>query len=176
MCLRSCPAGLLFPREMLRSATAWLRTVRPAVGRGARMASAVTYHGVAGQAMRRGCGTSHLTSREVEVLRLAAMGLFSYQIARQLVISRRTVDDHLKVARRRVGARNTSELIARCYAVEILVGWPPHWSGRCCMPMPRRSNRSFPDVEVGRSATPPASGSAEVGQVSESATTSAWRG
>ena len=36
-----------------------------------------------------------LTAREVEVLRLLAMGMTDKQIAQQLVISRRTVNAHL---------------------------------------------------------------------------------
>jgi DNA-binding CsgD family transcriptional regulator len=81
------------------------------------------------------CGGPHLTVREVQVLRLAASGLSSVQIGRELGIGRHTVDDHLNEVLRRCDARNRGEAIARAYATGIFVPgyWPPRWSGRKCL-------------------------------------------
>ncbi len=84
---------------------------------------------------KAGCGGAHLTTREIEVLRLVATGLHSNETAAQLGISPRTVDDHLNEMRQRARAADRGELIARGYAAEILVGWPPRWSGRRCLPI-----------------------------------------
>src|SRR5262245_61692158 len=41
--------------------------------------------------------------------------------------------------RKHAGACDTTELVARCYAAEVLVqGWPPRWSGRSCLLIPQR--------------------------------------
>lgn len=53
-----------------------------------------------------------LTSRQAEVLRLAAAGLVAKEIARRLGISVRTVEGHLGVMRQRTGTRNMAELAA----------------------------------------------------------------
>jgi DNA-binding CsgD family transcriptional regulator/DNA-binding phage protein len=81
------------------------------------------------------CGGAHLTVREVQVLRLAASGLSSIQIGRELGIGRHTVDDHLNEVLRRCDARNRGEAIARAYASGIFVPghWPPRWSRRKCL-------------------------------------------
>ena len=89
--------------------------------------------GAAGQHRRSDCDAGHLTTREVQILHLAAAGLCSSMIARQLGISPRTVDDHFSVMRQRAEVADRGALIARGYAAGILVGWPPRWSGRCCL-------------------------------------------
>jgi DNA-binding CsgD family transcriptional regulator len=53
-----------------------------------------------------------LTSRQAEVLRLAAAGLVAKEIARRLGISIRTVEGHFGVMRQRTGARTMAELAA----------------------------------------------------------------
>ncbi|MGH3275676.1 MAG: response regulator transcription factor [Streptosporangiaceae bacterium] len=53
-----------------------------------------------------------LTARQVEVLQLAGRGLSSKQIARNLGLSVRTIEDHFSAMRRRTGAHSRSELIA----------------------------------------------------------------
>ena len=53
-----------------------------------------------------------LTSRQAEVLRLAAAGLVAKEIARRLGISIRTVEGHFGVMRQRTGTRNMAELAA----------------------------------------------------------------
>ena len=52
------------------------------------------------------------TSRQVEVLRLAGIGLSGKQIARRLGISVRTVEDHFSALRQRTGVRSQGQLIA----------------------------------------------------------------
>lgn len=53
-----------------------------------------------------------LTSRQAEVLRLAAGGLVAKEIARRLGISVRTVEGHLGTMRQRTGTRTMAELAA----------------------------------------------------------------
>jgi DNA-binding NarL/FixJ family response regulator len=85
------------------------------------------------------CGAGHLTAREVQVLLLVAAGLRSRAIGHELGISPRTVEDHLTVMRKHAGARDSAELVARCYAAGVLLpAWPPRWSGRNCLLLPQR--------------------------------------
>jgi len=70
-----------------------------------------------------------LTTRQIRIILLAASGLSNKQIARELRISARTVDDHFLGIRHRIGAADRAELVARTYAAGILVGWPPRWCG-----------------------------------------------
>jgi ATP/maltotriose-dependent transcriptional regulator MalT len=60
--------------------------------------------------------TSGLTAREVEVLRFVAQGLTDEQVAEQLVISRHTVNSHLKAIYGKIGV--TSRSAATRYAIE----------------------------------------------------------
>jgi DNA-binding NarL/FixJ family response regulator len=55
---------------------------------------------------------AHLTSREVEVLRLIASGLTNAEIADRFVISVHTVERHLANVYRKIGARNRAEAAA----------------------------------------------------------------
>jgi DNA-binding NarL/FixJ family response regulator len=57
-----------------------------------------------------------LTTREVEVLRLVAQGLTDAQVAEQLVISPRTVNNHLTAIYGKI--RVSSRSAATCYALE----------------------------------------------------------
>jgi hypothetical protein len=44
------------------------------------------------------------------------------------------VEDHLAIMRKNAGARDSAELVARCYAAGILLpAWPPQWSGKSCL-------------------------------------------
>ena len=52
-----------------------------------------------------------LTPRQAEVVKLTQRGLAAKEIARQLGISRRTVEAHLSEARRRVGVTSTVALV-----------------------------------------------------------------
>ena len=57
-----------------------------------------------------------LTEREVEVLRLVAQGLTDTQVAKELVISPRTVNTHLKAIYHKIGVSSRSA--ATRYAME----------------------------------------------------------
>ena len=57
-----------------------------------------------------------LTAREVEVLRLVAQGLTNEQVAKQLVISPRTVNSHLTSIFSKIGV--SSRGAATRYAIE----------------------------------------------------------
>jgi DNA-binding NarL/FixJ family response regulator len=57
-----------------------------------------------------------LTERETEVLRLVAKGLTYAAIADRLVLSRRTVENHVQNSLRKLQLHNRSELVR--YAIE----------------------------------------------------------
>jgi DNA invertase Pin-like site-specific DNA recombinase len=91
-----------------------------------------------------------LTARQAEVLRLAGYGLSGKQIARQLGISVRTVEDHFSAMRQRTGARNQNELIAYGAAAGLVQpglavpetaasGTPSAGGGRPGQPVPETS-------------------------------------
>jgi len=63
--------------------------------------------------------TAELTPREREIALLAAAGASSREIAGRLVISVRTVDNHLRNAYRKLGIKGRSDL------AEALVGAAP---------------------------------------------------
>jgi DNA-binding CsgD family transcriptional regulator len=63
----------------------------------------------AGEAWSGGC----LTPREEQVVRMAAGGLSSKEIARTLGIAKRTVDGHFSDARKRAAAKTRTELVAK---------------------------------------------------------------
>jgi DNA-binding CsgD family transcriptional regulator len=91
-----------------------------------------------GRLCRCRSGADHLTDREVDVLLLVAVGKHNKEIAKVLGISTRTVDHHLRTMLRRAGVQGRAELVARCYAAEIMIAgvWPPAWSGRRCLAWP----------------------------------------
>lgn len=66
-------------------------------------------------------GTPALTSRQVEIVQLAAVGRTARQSARQLGLSERTVQGHLAQARQRIGAASTGELIARVMMSDVIM-------------------------------------------------------
>jgi len=66
--------------------------------------------------LRRGLTNSRLTPREVEVLRLIALGHTSVEIARRLNLSPRTIETHRAHICRKLGASTRADLVR--YALE----------------------------------------------------------
>jgi DNA-binding NarL/FixJ family response regulator len=88
----------------------------------------------------------HLTSREIQVLLLATADMHDRQIAQQLGVSVRTIEQHVASMLRKAGAHSRGGLIGRAYALGILHSgvWPPQWSGHRCLAgeAPSRSGNS----------------------------------
>ena len=63
---------------------------------------------------------SELTRRELEVLRLLAEGLEQGEIAKQLVISSKTVSTHTQNIFRKLGVRTRAQAVAAAYQLELL--------------------------------------------------------
>lgn len=63
------------------------------------------------EAMRRGVQAEGLSPREVEVLRLIALGLTSAEISERVHLSRRTVEAHRRRIHRKLGLRKRSEVV-----------------------------------------------------------------
>jgi len=82
------------------------------------------------------CHAERFTEREVDVLCQVAAGASNEEVASTLGISGHTVAGYLRVMLHRSQARNRAELVARAYAVGILIphAWPPRRSGRRCLP------------------------------------------
>lgn len=73
------------------------------------------------QAILRGADlTTRLTVRQIEILRLTALGLAGKQVARHLGISVRTVEGHFDAMRQRTGAHSQAQLIAFAVATGLV--------------------------------------------------------
>ena len=59
---------------------------------------------------------SQLSPRQIECLRLAAAGMTSAEIALELCISPRTVDEYIADACRRLGVRNRVQAVVKAVA------------------------------------------------------------
>jgi DNA-binding NarL/FixJ family response regulator len=68
-----------------------------------------------GKRERRAVRRDDLTPREVEVLRLLARGLAQAEIARELVISPKTVSSHLQSVMGKLGVHSRAHAVARAY-------------------------------------------------------------
>ena len=62
----------------------------------------------------------HLTARESQILRLAALGLTSKEIALEVDIAPRTVNRHIENTRLKMRARNRVHMISKAVASGIL--------------------------------------------------------
>lgn len=63
------------------------------------------------EAMQRVTGTGDLSPREIEILRLIALGYTSREIATKLHVSRRTVETHRARIHRKLGLSTRAELV-----------------------------------------------------------------
>lgn len=63
------------------------------------------------RAIRRASGEDGLSPREIEVLRLTALGYTGAEIAEQLHLSRRTVESHRATIHRKLGLASRAELV-----------------------------------------------------------------
>jgi DNA-binding NarL/FixJ family response regulator len=83
------------------------------------VASGRTYFSptVAGFLLRK---ETQLTAREIEILRLVASGETTSGVARQLVISEKTVNSHLDKIRNKTGYRRRADLTRLAYKLGIL--------------------------------------------------------
>jgi DNA-binding NarL/FixJ family response regulator len=68
------------------------------------------------------CKKYHLTSREVEIIKLLIKGIPYKVIAGDLVISEKTVSKHISNIFSKVGVKNKIELISRLDAQDLLSG------------------------------------------------------
>ena len=66
-----------------------------------------------------------LTRREAEALRLVAAGLSNTEIAARLVVSDRTVDNHVSAILRKLGAHTGGEASAQAVRLGLAEPWPP---------------------------------------------------
>lgn len=64
--------------------------------------------------------TINLTNREKQCLRLAASGMMVKQIAKALEVKSVTVNAHLRNAREKLGARNTTQAVGKALILELL--------------------------------------------------------
>jgi DNA-binding NarL/FixJ family response regulator len=61
-----------------------------------------------------------LTRRELEILRLVAVGRTNREIAHQLYLSRRTVDMHVRTMLAKLGCRSRTEATGRAHELGLL--------------------------------------------------------
>ena len=71
----------------------------------------------------RGTTSPALTRRERQVLKLVAQGKTSEQIARELVLVKRTVDFHVENACRKLGVDNRSAAAAKASELKLITVW-----------------------------------------------------
>jgi DNA-binding NarL/FixJ family response regulator len=61
-----------------------------------------------------------ITEREIEILRLAGLGLTVKQVGTRLGLSPRTVETHLSKLYRKLGARNRVQALSRAAALRLI--------------------------------------------------------
>ena len=67
----------------------------------------------------RGAAPAALTEREQEIALLVARGASNPEIARQLFLSRKTIERHVSNVLKKVGARNRAELAAKVAELKV---------------------------------------------------------
>ena len=73
-----------------------------------------------GHAVSNGSGDAELTPRELEVLQLLAEGMTQTQIARQLVISPRTVGTHIQNLLGKLGVHSRAQAVALAHRMDFV--------------------------------------------------------
>jgi DNA-binding NarL/FixJ family response regulator len=69
---------------------------------------------------KQGQAAKPLSDRELEVVRLVAQGATNLRVARELYVSESTVKYHLRIAMRKLGASDRTELVYRASASGLL--------------------------------------------------------
>jgi len=91
-----------------------------AAARGERYVSAAVAAGL--EATRRSFAEDRLTAREIEVLRLIALGHTSAEVARSLALSPRTVETHRARIHKKLGLATRAELVSYALRRRLLRG------------------------------------------------------
>jgi ATP/maltotriose-dependent transcriptional regulator MalT len=99
-------ASLAGDAPALRSAQATLARIKPLLAAGAASSQSSLHRTVA-------ASVETLTAREIEVLRLVALGRSNSQIAAELFVTVGTVKSHLHTVAGKLGAANRVEAVAR---------------------------------------------------------------
>jgi LuxR family maltose regulon positive regulatory protein len=99
-------ASLAGDAPALRSAQATLARIKPRLAAGAASSQSSSHPAAA-------ISVETLTAREIEVLRLVALGRSNSQIAAELFVTVGTVKSHLHTVAGKLGAANRVEAVAR---------------------------------------------------------------
>jgi LuxR family quorum sensing-dependent transcriptional regulator len=73
-----------------------------------------------GRASRRTDGKAALTAREIEVLVWVAKGKSAWEVGEILHITKRTVDEHVRIAVQKLGAANRTHAVALAISERII--------------------------------------------------------
>jgi DNA-binding CsgD family transcriptional regulator len=117
-------AGFLAEGAVVAAVGAWVR--RSVLDPGARASASQRVHSLLGlQASAGRFGSDAplvepLSERELEVMRLVALGLRNDEIATTLFVSGNTVKTHLAHVYGKLGVRSRTEAVARCAALGLL--------------------------------------------------------
>ena len=65
-------------------------------------------------------GTSRLTNRELECIKLVADGGSAKEIGQLIGVAPRTVEKHLDQARLKLGAKNRAHLVAAAFSIGLI--------------------------------------------------------
>ncbi|UKN01597.1 response regulator transcription factor [Paracrocinitomix mangrovi] len=65
--------------------------------------------------------SKNITEREMEVLQLIIKGLSNKEIAEELIVSKRTVDNHRFNLMRKMGAKNTADIVRIAYENQLVL-------------------------------------------------------